>query len=231
MKLAITCEHGGSFIPEKYLTYFKNKQKELASHKGYDLGALSIYNRLLVQADFYTHSETSRLLIELNRSLHHPNLFSNASLKLTVKEKEKLIDNYYLEYRNRVEAVFKSWNEENEPIIHLSIHSFTPILNNEIRNADIGLLYDSTKKEEQKFCKTLKIELKKISPELKVRMNYPYLGKADGFTTYLRKKIPSNYIGVEIEINQKFSFNNHMDLKIIEAMELAIKNTIKTYNV
>lgn len=34
-------------------------------------------------------------------------------------------------------------------------------------------------------------------------MNYPYLGKSDGFTTSLRKQFPFQYIGIELEINQK----------------------------
>jgi hypothetical protein len=40
--------------------------------------------------------------------------------------------------------------------------------------------------------------------ELRVRRNYPYLGKADGFTTYLRRHFPvDRYAGVEFEVNPK----------------------------
>lgn len=35
-------------------------------------------------------------------------------------------------------------------------------------------------------------------------MNYPYRGRADGFTTQLRKRFPIKaYAGVELEVNQK----------------------------
>ena len=34
-------------------------------------------------------------------------------------------------------------------------------------------------------------------------MNYPYLGKADGFTTSLRQEFQERYIGIELELNQK----------------------------
>lgn len=34
-------------------------------------------------------------------------------------------------------------------------------------------------------------------------MNYPYLGKADGFTTSLREEFQEQYIGLELELNQK----------------------------
>ncbi|MBU2938472.1 hypothetical protein KO494_02870 [Lacinutrix sp. C3R15] len=53
-----------------------------------------------------------------------------------------------------------------------------------------------------------KEEILKLDNTLQVRYNYPYLGKADGFTTYLRKQDYKNYIGIELEINQKHSKNN-----------------------
>ena len=42
------------------------------------------------------------------------------------------------------------------------------------------------------------------APALKVRRNYPYTGKSDGFTAYLRRRFPpAAYLGIELEINQK----------------------------
>jgi len=38
---------------------------------------------------------------------------------------------------------------------------------------------------------------------LRVRMNYPYSGTSDGFTTQLRKQLPAaRYAALEIETNQ-----------------------------
>ena len=46
--------------------------------------------------------------------------------------------------------------------------------------------------------------MKERAPELKVRRNYPYAGKSDGFTAYLRRRFPADaYVGIELEINQK----------------------------
>jgi hypothetical protein len=39
---------------------------------------------------------------------------------------------------------------------------------------------------------------------LRVRRNYPYAGKADGLTAYLRRLFPgAAYLGVELEVNQQ----------------------------
>ena len=69
--------------------------------------------------------------------------------------------------------------------------------------------------------------MKDQNPELKIRFNYPYLGKADGFTTYLRKIFPENYIGIELEVNQKFVNNNKMKSAFKQQTFLALKALLK----
>jgi len=214
MKLVLTCEHGGNLIPENYQHYFKTHLDVLTTHRGYDLGALNLFKGLRPLAYFSKFSTTSRLLIELNRSLHHPSLFSEFSKTLSKAEKKTLIENYYLVYRGDVKSTINKLINSNEKVVHIAVHSFTPILNAVERHCDIGLLFDSKIKEEKAFCKQLKNQIKKEIPDFNVRYNYPYLGTADGFTSYLRKQFPKNFIGIELEINQKFSLKNHMDSEV-----------------
>ena len=194
MKLVLTCEHGGNHIPKKYNSYFNENQSILNTHKGYDLGSLDLFKTLKPLSDYSKFNETSRLLIELNRSLHHNNLFSEFSKPISKQEKQHLFNRYYIPYRNDIENVIENFIERGERVLHISVHSFTPILNNVERNCEIGLLYDSSNANEKQFCKQLKREIKTLNPDLNVRYNYPYLGKADGFTTYLRKQFPENYL-------------------------------------
>ncbi|MFY9241889.1 MAG: N-formylglutamate amidohydrolase [Polaribacter sp.] len=217
MKLILTCEHGGNEIPKKYGSYFKSHQVVLDTHRGFDLGALDVFNYLKPLANFEHSSTISRLLIELNRSLHHPNLFSEFTKKLSLSEKNELISTHYLPYRNTVENEIRKYINQNELVIHLSIHSFTPILNNVERNCDIGLLYDSRLPQEKQIATVLKDDILSKNNDLIVRYNYPYLGKADGFTSYLRTKFAENYVGIEVEINQKYAEKNSMqsDLKTV----------------
>ncbi|MCX7550617.1 N-formylglutamate amidohydrolase [Xanthomarina sp. F2636L] len=211
MKLVLTCEHGGNKIPKKYVSFFKNQQAILETHRGLDLGALDIFESLKSLSDFSQFSKTSRLLIELNRSLHHKNLFSEFSKEISIEEKEKLIHTYYSTYRNKVENKIEEYINIGETVLHISIHSFTPFLKGEIRNCDVGLLFDPKRPLEKHFSKSFRAHILKINPNYNIRYNYPYLGKADGFTTYLRKQFLENYIGIELEINQRFSENNLMD--------------------
>lgn len=228
MKIVLTCEHAENKIPQKYSDLFKDDLEVLKTHRGFDPGAYDLFQHLSDLSDFEYAPLTSRLLVEVNRSISHPNLFSEFSKKLNATEKTAILGQYYFPYRNSVERTVSENIKKGERLLHLSIHSFTPVLQGEVRNTDIGLLYDPSRKAEKEFCKILKKQLLAVSPELIVRYNYPYLGKADGFTTYLRKKFPLNYAGIEIEINQKYVKNSKMaeDLKssVGQALDASIMN-------
>lgn len=227
MILILTCEHGGNEIPDPYKFVFNKASAQLQTHRAYDLGALDVFEYLKDLAQFSISSKTSRLLIELNRSLHHNNLFSEFTKSLKSEHQKEIIETHYLPYRNRVESEISKLIANDEFVLHLSIHSFTPILNSVERQCDIGLLYDSERHLEKEFSKALKLQLKIENSDLNVRYNYPYLGKADGFTSYLRKQFPKHYIGIEIEINQKFSKSNVMDKNLKHTLRLAIQSCLQ----
>jgi len=228
MKLVLTCEHGGNKIPTKYLPLFANAQEALNSHQGLDLGSLDLFHHLSKLACFSQSNTISRLLIEINRSLRLRNLFSEFTTNLSFKETFELIDSFYFPYRFEVEKKISELIDKGEEVLHLSVHSFTPVWKGESRNADIGLLYDPSKAREKDFCKNFKQQLLLQSPSLKIRYNYPYLGIADGFTTYLRERFPKNYSGIELEVNQKFASQNKMEpglkTSIFNALEICLKN-------
>ncbi|AUC85535.1 N-formylglutamate amidohydrolase [Polaribacter sp. ALD11] len=230
MKLVLTCEHGGNTIPNIYRTYFKNHNAVLNTHRGLDLGALDVFNHLQPLSSFSHYSEISRLLIELNRSLHHKNLFSEFSKLLSENEKEALITGYYSEYRDTIENSIKKYIAANKKVVHISVHSFTPVLKASERHCDLGLLYDSTRKNESSFCIQFKKEVLQEDSNLNVRFNYPYLGKSDGFTTYLRKQFPENYIGIELEVNQKFSSNNKIKSILKNQLYVALNRMKSIYH-
>jgi len=85
--------------------------------------------------------------------------------------------------------------------LHLSIHTFTPVFDGKPRTTDVGLLYDPARDGEAALMKAWQRQLSQQLPELRTRRNYPYQGRADGFTTELRKKFAdADYLGIEIEV-------------------------------
>lgn len=218
-KWVISCEHGGNQIPAAYAPFFRDGQLILQTHRGYDPGALALFQQISADlADFSHYSKISRLLIELNRSVHHKNLFSSFTRVADPSTKKEIISLYYLPYRNLVESKIEEFIRGGDAVIHISVHSFTPELDGEVRNADIGLLYDPARKEEKDFCKKWKDQLSIYAPSAVVRMNYPYKGTADGFTTYLRKKFKERYCGIELEVNQKHATNSVINEALVKSL-------------
>ncbi|WP_439882969.1 N-formylglutamate amidohydrolase [Pontibacter sp. MBLB2868] len=225
LKLLLTCEHGGNEIPAEYQPYFMGHQKELASHLGYDIGALDLFKDLEDMADVSFFSQTSRLLVELNRSLHHKKLFSDISGSISDKQKNEILKNYYYPYRDGVEQMVHDLTRAGRRVLHISIHSFTPVLDGEERKADIGILYDPKRRREQAFCRDWKQQMLKQMPDLLIRNNYPYLGISDGLPTYLRKKFrEKEYLGIELEVNQKFPLG---DQEQWQALKAVIRQALK----
>lgn len=205
----ITCEHGGNRIPPRYRHLFAGFEPLLQTHRGYDAGALAMARELAsALAAPLLVSTTSRLLIDLNRSIGHPRLYSEATRSAPATVRRELLENYYRPYRNKVEADIAAAIAHGGRVIHVSSHSFTPELDGTVRNADIGLLYDPARPGEPELCRRWQAQLKVLAPELKVRRNYPYAGRSDGLTAYLRRRFPAEaYIGIELEINQKHVSN------------------------
>jgi len=205
--LVLSCEHGGAGVPQKYQHLFDSKRGRDAvrGHRGSDLGALRLARSIQRSHRVPLYASTvTRLLVDLNRSLGHPRLFSEFTRDLDSAERERLLDRYYFPHRTAVESWIEARVRQGDEVLHLGVHSFTPRIDGRSRTADIGLLYDPSRSSERRFCDRWKRSLHEIAPKLRVRRNYPYLGKSDGFTTHLRRTIDSpHYLGIELEVNQR----------------------------
>jgi predicted N-formylglutamate amidohydrolase len=202
--ILITCEHGGNRIPPRYRQLFRGHEDLLQTHRGWDPGALVMAKQLAkaLHAPLFV-STVSRLLIDLNRSKGHPRLYSEATRAAPPEVRREIFEQYYLPYREQVESHIAREIARGRRVVHISSHSFTPVLAGEGRNADIGLLYDPSRKGELELCVRWQKALQEAMPGLRVRRNYPYTGKSDGFTAYLRRRFAAaEYVGVELEVNQ-----------------------------
>jgi predicted N-formylglutamate amidohydrolase len=227
-RFLITCEHGGNRIPPSYRHLFQGHEDLLASHRGYDPGALTLARDLVrtLAAPLFL-STTSRLLIDLNRSPGHPRLYSEATRPLPAQARREIMARYYLPYRHRVEGWVAEAVARGKGVIHLSAHSFTPVLAGEVRKADVGLLYDPARPGELSLCRDWQAALRQTAPGLRVRRNYPYTGRSDGLTAQLRRRFPPEaYVGIELEVNQAWVFRGgrawrDLRARIVDALKVA----------
>ena len=198
--LIVSCEHGGNRVPPRFRNLFSRKL--LATHRGYDPGALAAardFARATHAPLFY--STISRLLVELNRPLDHPQVFFKRFPPAT---RAVLLRRYYFPYWRAVEARVAHGLRRGGRVFHLSCHSFTPKFRGVRRTTDVGLLFDPRRKREARFCRRWREAIFKRSPDLRVRYNDPYRGAFPSLVDELRKKFGQRYVGIQIEISQKF---------------------------
>lgn len=116
----------------------------------------------------------------------------------------ELLERYSVPHHAAVAAwVTSKSGGASSSVLHLSVHSFTPVWKGTLRKADIGLLFDPSRALETALVRELRALLGRALPELRVRANYPYRGTSDGLTTIMRRKTdPTRYAGIELELNQ-----------------------------
>lgn len=224
--VVISCEHAVDLVPAPYAALFKGYDHLLATHRGIDFGALAIAKHVhqVCQSDFIA-AKATRLLIDCNRSLHHPQCFSEVTQHLDAPLKQQIISQYYLPFRQQVLADIMKHISDGLTVWHLSIHSFTPVMDGRTRNADIGLLYDPRRSAEKEFAAQWKQAIKQLHPQYKVRLNYPYRGTSDGLTSFLRKQFLNNqYIGIEVETNQALTKDVQMMHTIKHILSESLQN-------
>lgn len=223
MKLMLTCEHASNRLPAAFKKFVPADIQR--THRAYDIGALKVFRKLVkfAKPEFSCEGKFSRLFVDLNRTITNKSAFSEyydafeASDKSAAEKAKATATAYWKEYRENIEKFVmqnigksskatgkKNAGNKGTAIVHLGIHSFTPVLNGKPRNTDIGILFDPARPQERAYANVIKDEIKRLHPHMKVRFNYPYKGTSDGLTTSLRKKFGPRYVGIEIEINQKF---------------------------
>src|SRR5580693_7311761 len=138
----ITCEHGGNRVPAPYRRLFGGQRALLDSHRGHDPGSLVMAKALASAfAAPLAASTVSRLLIDLNRSVGHPQLFSAVTRAAPAETRAQIIKQCYRPYRERVEDLVGQAVSRGDRVLHISSHSFTAELDGRVRSADVGLLY------------------------------------------------------------------------------------------
>lgn len=200
----LTCEHGGRDVPEAYSSCFPNAEDVLASHRGYDIGALGVAQRLAARLSApLMFSTVTRLLVDLNRSVGEPDVLSEYSGGLSDSEQAVILDRYYTPYRRRVTQLVELAAGSGLTVIHLGVHSCTDRLHGQDRELDIALLFDESRENELALCEHWRTELRRLDDRLRYPFNQPYRGCDDGLTTTLRGQFDANrYLGIEVEVRQ-----------------------------
>jgi predicted N-formylglutamate amidohydrolase len=209
-QLVISCEHASNRLPARYGNLGLGR-RVLESHIAWDRGARSIARHCAARLRCsYHEGRYSRLLIDLNRSPHHPKLIPKVAFgvkvpgnaRITDDDRQARIVQHYQPYRQRLLQDLRRVTRESGGCLHISVHTFAPRVGRSVRRVDIGVLYDPARRREKETARALAAALR--AQGLTTRCNYPYRGTSDGVTTFCRRLFSADrYLGIELEVSQR----------------------------
>ncbi len=202
--VVVSCEHASAAVPAAYRDVLAPAGPVLGTHRGVDIGAAPVARALARRLDAPVFlGRATRLLVDLNRSLHHRSVFSTWTQPLPDAARARIVDDYYHPYRGAVARAIDAHLAAGRRVLHVSVHSFTPVLDGAPRRADVGLLYDPGRARERQLCAAWREHMRADAPDLRVRRNYPYSGVQDGLAPALRAtRSARRYAVVEVELSQ-----------------------------
>lgn len=196
----ITAEHASNHVPAAYRYLFDDDPAVLESHRAWDPGTKALARELAQAWQLpLLEGQVTRLLVDLNRSARHPRCFSEFSRSLPASERRLLMNRFWQRHWTAyADAVARLPGQ----VVHIACHSFTPVLDGQVRTADIGLLYDPGRAAERYWCLGLQAAIVDQLPGLRVRMNYPYRGTSNGLGQQHRRLFGEDkLITLELEVN------------------------------
>ena len=141
----LVCDHASNRVPERLGTLGLEPDL-LADHIGWDPGAADVAHRLAAHLDSpLVLSGYSRLVIDCNRPLGHAESIAEQSagvsvpgnLGLSPPERSLRIDALFRPYHGAIAGLLDGRSHRSPQLI--SIHSFTPVLNGQLRPWHIGI--------------------------------------------------------------------------------------------
>lgn len=206
--LLLTCEHASNRVPARYKRIFRNDPR-LEQHWGYDIGAAAAARAVAngVGAPIVMGKYT-RLVVDLNRSIGNKSMFCKEIWALSELERQRILNDCYRPHRQAVKELVDQalGHVPRRPVLHIAIHSFTPVLRGVERRADVGVLYDPDRPHETAVAKALRLQLQAQLAGLRVFLNSPYRGNTDGLSRVLRAEHKDLALrSISIELNQKYA--------------------------
>ena len=229
LPVLLVCDHASNRFPRSLGTMgldYINRVSHIALDIGADAVATALAENLGATAVICQYS---RLIVDCNRELVDDSAFLECSDSVDVpgnhdlqeSEKEKRASEIYWPYHNTIkDQIVRLKKHGIDPVV-ISIHSFTPVMNGNDREWEIGVLWDKDSVTAEIFLTRL------VESGYLVGDNKPYSGKdPEDFTIDFHAE-STGLPHVGIEISQDLI--NHDDG--VERISETLKEIISTYTI
>ena len=220
--VVLTCEHASEHLPEPW-DWPNEDQWLVGTHWASDLGIAEITRRLASALSAPAVLTTfSRLLVDPNRAVDHPDLFRThaegrsiaLNRELTQAERMERVARLYDPYHQAVGEVVRNTPEAWV----LSMHSFTPVYEGAVRPMELAVLFDRDDAMAEALAHRLTLE------GFEVAMNEPYSGKEGLIYSANRHATDQSRPALEIEIRQDLATDPARLPGLIEGLVSAISS-------
>ena len=199
----LVCDHASRVFPSA-MHQLGLADWVIDQHVACDIGAGDVTRHLADRLDApAVLAGYSRLVVDLNRQLHHDSAFIKVSdgiaipgnLDIGDDEKAQRIQSFFNPYHDEISRQLERFQPRNIVPAFISIHTCTPIFNNVVRHCHIGVMWDS----DPRIPLPLMQQLKK-NTALCIGDNEPYSGRDPGDYTidYHAEGIGLANVGIEV---------------------------------
>jgi len=202
--ILLVCDHASRRFPSSLGTMGLDPAARRC-HLAWDIGAGELTRRLATSLSVTAVlCEYSRLVIDCNRQLEHPEAFlefgdgiaipGNRNLK--EDDKKRRANEIFWPYHNAITHEIDRLADHGVKPVFVSVHSFTPVMQGESRECEIAVLWDQDRPTAEIFINDFREE------GFVVGDNEPYSGKAPQDYTIDNHPEPLGLSHVGIEIRQ-----------------------------
>ena len=202
--LVVICEHASNRLPAEFAAQPEDLPW-LDTHWGWDPGAAAVTRALIEHKQCVAIlSRFSRLVCDPNRHIEewdwildevegHPLSFNQ---DLNQQERQRRRQTYHKPYHDEIDACLDERLARGGDVLLLSVHSFTPVLGDEVRPMEMGVLFDRFDSVAHRLASNLRDQ------GFVTALNEPYDGKDGAIYSAGRHGCRHGVIYLEIEMRQ-----------------------------
>lgn len=222
--LFLTCEHGGNALPD-WIDPLEHEREWIEAHWGWDPGADQLVERLCeLEEGYAVLARYSRLMCDPNRSRQQQDLVRTHVFDepisfnegLTEAEVDQRFADYHEPYHDEVDRHLERQTARNPDLFLVSIHTFTPELDGDVRDMEIGVLFDDAQPYADRVAESIREE------GFDTALNAPYSGYNDLIYSVKRHGTEHDVHHVELEIRNDLLETSDEVERIAQGLSTAI---------
>ncbi len=213
----LTCEHASERLPDGY-AWSANDQRLVGTHWAFDPGAAALVYELAAALHApAVLSRYSRLLVDPNRPDTSDTLFRTEAesapvelnLQLAEAEKAQRLERYHRPYHD---AIHEHLAQHAAAEIVFSIHTFTPVYEGQVRQVEVGVLFDTQDALALDAAAAIR------DAGFVTALNEPYSGKAGLIYSAERHAGAHGKKALELEVRQDLAVQPAVRARLVTAL-------------